>query len=77
MIPAMIHASLDFVGVVTQPPERKEDYRFFGVSVVGKDKSGFKYETFSVACVLPPGDLPMLLAIYITPPPSSLLHHDS
>jgi hypothetical protein len=29
----MIHASLDFVGVVTQPPERKEDYRFFGVSV--------------------------------------------
>ena len=40
-------------------PERKVEYRFFGVSVtvyVGKDNSRFKYETFSVACVLPPGE---------------------
>jgi hypothetical protein len=58
-VPAMTHASLDFVGVVSHPLERKGEYRFFGVSVtvyVGKDKSGFEYESFTVACALPPGE---------------------
>lgn len=55
----MMNASLDFVGIVSQAPEKKDDHRIFAVSVTvyaGKDASGFKYNTFTAVCVLPPGD---------------------
>lgn len=55
----MMNAFLDFVGVIHQPAQLTGDHRVFTVnltSYAGKDASGFKYDTFTFACILPFGE---------------------
>jgi hypothetical protein len=54
-----VNAFLDFVGVVNRQLQKKDDHRFFSVSVTayaGRAAGVLSYETFNVCCVLLPGD---------------------
>ena len=54
-----MNALLDFVGIVSQAPEKQGEHRIFAVSVTayaGKDESGLIYDLFTAVCVLPPGE---------------------